>query len=147
MVLWTFAFKCPFFVQIRHLSLVAEKWSEGPEPFWSPAVHLHTQSMNPRLCTCTHNQIEFLKPGCLIYLAYGFKILLQVFFFFFKSAGWMASHFDDLFKQFVRSTASCTHMIQNINVSCRCNFSCQLMHQGKMTFMLERCDFSTNSSL
>lgn len=66
---------------------------------------------------------------------------------FFKSSGWMASHFDDLFKQFVRSIASCTHMIQNINVSCRCNFSCQLMHQGKMTFMLERCDFSTNSSL
>lgn len=45
-------------------------------------------------------------------------------FKFFQPWKWMASHFDDLFKHFVRSTGSCTHMIQNINVCCRCNFSC-----------------------
>lgn len=56
----------------------------------------------------------------------------------FKTAGWMASHFDDLFKQFVRSTTSCTHMIHNTNVCCRCNFSCQLMHQQKMTFFSQK---------
>lgn len=95
-------------------------------------AHLHKQSN------------EFLKPGVSDIFGLWFYNSTSSSF---KSAGWMASHFDDLFKQFVRSTASCTHMIQNINVSCRCNFSCQLMHHGKMTFMLERCDFSTNSSL
>ena len=59
---------------------------------------------------------------------------------------WMdGAHFDDLFKQFVRSTTSCMHMIQNINVCCSCNFSRQLMHQQKMTFIPERCNFFTNS--
>lgn len=49
----------------------------------------------------------------------------------FQTVRWMASHFDDLFKQFVRSTTSCKHMIQNTNVCCRCNFSCQLCTERK----------------
>lgn len=65
----------------------------------------------------------------------------------FQTVGWMASHFDDLFKQFVRSTTSCMSMIQNINACCRCNFSCQLMHQEKITFIPERCNFFTNTNL
>lgn len=88
------------------------------------------------------------ESGCsyrshLTHLAPSFTISLSSSF---ETIGWMASHCDDLFKQFVRSTTSCTHMIQNINICCRCNFSCQLMHQQKMTFIPERCNFFTNSN-
>lgn len=80
----------------------------------------------------------------LTYLAHSVTTLLANFF---KTVGWMASYFDDLFKQFVRSTAFCTHMIQKVNVCCRCNFSCQLMQQKKMTFIPERYNFFTNNNL
>ena len=65
----------------------------------------------------------------------------------FQTVGWLASHSDDLFKQSVRSITSCTHLIQNINVCCRCHFSCQLMHQEKMTFIADRSNFFTMVTL
>lgn len=87
---------------------------------------------------------QVAQTGALIPLAHSFTVALSRSC---QTVGWMASHFDDLCKQFVRSATSCTYLIQNINVCCRCNFSCQLMHQEKMTFIPERCNFFTSSNL
>lgn len=120
--------------QVLHLFLTMEGLSEAV-----PSAHPRVSLIVPQANT---------KSGCsdryhLTPWAHSFTVSLASSF---QTIRWMASHFDDLFKQFVRSTVSCTHMIQNINVCCRCNFSCQLMHQEKMTFIPERCNFFINSN-
>lgn len=119
---WPSVYKCStFFLQWKGDSRAQSSLLYTPEHLW-------------QLCRPS------TESGCsyrchLTLLAHSFTISLSCSF---QTVGWMASHFDDLFKQFVRSTTSCTHMIQNINACCRCNFSCLLMHQEKMTFISER---------